>query len=385
MSGAWDDKGMLRILFIGENWYGSNARSCADALRRMGHDVLDIDQQTFFPQVSMFTSRAVRRLIWFRLVEEFNQFILRQSESFQPDIVLAFKGAEIFAKTLQSLRRQGALLYNYFPDTSAFAHGKWLPQSLPEYDCVFYTKPFWYSDVTKRMTLRAGYFLPHGYDPLLHRPVRLDARDISDYGCDVSFIGTHSPHKETLLKKLIGLRPNLDLRIWGNSWEQCGSPDLNKYINGFALNGDRYTRGIQAARVNLAIMRGPVAGASSGDLTTSRTYTVPASGGFMLHERNPEVLDLYKEGEEIACFESAEELAEKIDFYLPYPQERERIARSGHARCVPAYSYDDRMAELIRWHFEQQPVANSQRNPAAVETGPSLNRSANQTRIAEEQ
>ena len=26
----------------------------------------------------------------------------------------------------------------------------------------------------------------------------------------------------------------------------------------------------------------------------------------MLHERNPEVLDLFKEGEEVACFDSAE-------------------------------------------------------------------------------
>ena len=58
---------MLRILFIGDNWYGSNARSCAEAFRRLGCDVLDIDNQTFIPHASLFTSRVARRLWWFRL------------------------------------------------------------------------------------------------------------------------------------------------------------------------------------------------------------------------------------------------------------------------------------------------------------------------------
>jgi hypothetical protein len=295
------------------------------------------------------------------MVEEFNNHITDVADNFHPDIFIAFKGNYIYAKTLQALSSRGIPLYNYFPDTSAFSHGKSLPKSLPQYDCVFYTKPFWYADAKRQITLKTGVFLPHGYDPFLHRPVALDARDISDYGCDVSFIAFHSRYKETLLCKLIGLRPDLNLCIWGGGWTaRSKSPKLRRCIKGFPLYGERYTRGIQAARINLAIMSGPIRGSSSSDLTTSRTYTIPASGGFMLHERNSEVLGLYKEGEEIACFESAEELAEKIDYYLAHPEERDSIARAGHARCVPAYSYDNRMAELLRWHFERHAVSNSE-------------------------
>lgn len=348
---------MLRILFTGENWYGSNARSCAESLRRLGHDVLDIDQQTFIPQVTMFTSRVVRRLLWFRLNEEFNRYVLSQAEAFQPDIFLAFKGGHLHPGSLKLLRRRGIPLYNYFPDTSAFAHGKRIPRSLPEYDCIFYTKPFWYSDTTKRIPLKAGYFLPHGYDPLLHRPVDLNQRDIADFGCDVSFIATYTAYKAGILEQLIRLRPGLDLRIWGNGW--AALPDSSKLracVKGTALVGEGYIRGIRSTRINLAIMSGQVAGSSSGDLTTSRTYIIPASGAFMLHQRNPEVLGLYDEGTEIACFESPEELADKIDYYLAHPGEREAIARAGYERCVPAYSYDNRMAELIRWHYDHAKV-----------------------------
>jgi len=344
---------MLRILFIGENWYGSNARSCAEGLRRLGCQVFDIDQRTFFPQVRLLSSRLVTRFLRFKLVDEFNRHILSEADKFRPDIVITMKGMFIRANTLQSLRDKGIALYNYFPDTSAFTDGKMLQQSLPEYDCIFHTKPFWYSDATKYLTLRAGYFLPHGYNPHLHHPVELDARDISDYRCDVSFIAIHSRYKEKLLDGLVSLRPDLDLCIWGNGWtDRCESIRLRRCIKGFGLLGERFVRAIQASRINLGIMNGPREGASSGDLTTSRSYQIPASGGFMLHQRNPEVLGLYQEGEEIACFESVAELADKIDYYLARPAEREKIAQGGHARCVPAYSYDNRMSEVLSWHIE---------------------------------
>lgn len=354
----------MRILFTGTNWYGNNARSCADSLRRLGHDVLDVDEQTFIPHATEFTSRFVRRLFWFRMVEEFNKEIVRTANNFAPDMFLAFKGAYIYAATLRFIGGKGIPLYNYFPDTFAFNHGKWLAESLPEYDCAFYTKPFWYADTVKRISLKAAVFLPHGYDPSLHHVVELDTRDISDYHCEVSFIAFHSRYKEVLLSKLVSLRPDIDLRIWGEGWtERCKVDNLRRCVQGFPLYGERYARAIQAARINLAIMNGPIRGASSGDLTTSRTYTIPASGGFMLHERNPEVLDLYREGEEIACFASIEELAEKIAYYLAHPNERERIARGGYERCVPEYSYDNRMREILRWHQEHFCVRNEEKVP----------------------
>ena len=46
-------------------------------------------------------------------------------------------------------------------------------------------------------------------------------------------------------------------------------------------------------------MSGGAPGSSEGDRTTTRTFEIPASGGFMLHERNEEVLSLYREGSEI--------------------------------------------------------------------------------------
>jgi spore maturation protein CgeB len=344
----------LRVLFLGENWLGSNARSCSESLRRLGCDVLDIDSQTFFPSLQSFASRAVARLLRPGLVREYNQHVLELARQFRPEMLLAFKGNYILPQTLREIRKQGVALYNYYPDTSAFTHGKWLPASLPEYDCVFYTKKFWLKDTLQQIKIRNGCYVPHGYDPSLHRPVVTSERDRKDYRRDVSFIATHTTHKESIVTELVRLRPNLDLSIWGSGWTQRGSKELSKYIRGFHLLGESYVRAISSAKINLAIMSGRVAGASQGDEITSRSYIIPACGGFLLHERNPDVLELYKEGEEIACFGSAEELAEKIDYYLAHPEERSAIAQAGHERCVPAYSYDNRMAEILAWYRESK-------------------------------
>jgi hypothetical protein len=342
---------MPRILFLGENWYGSSARACCYALRRLGCDVRDVDIQTFLPQVRQRASKAALRLLRGMMVREYNQRILEIASLFQPDVLLAFKAAYIKPATLRQLRQQGVALYNYYPDTSAFAHGRLLPKSLPEYDCVFYTKPFWADDVWKKnLILRQAIFLPHGYDPEIHRVHEIGPQDSRRFDADLMVVATYNRAKENLLQQLVGKRPELKLVIWGNRWEKCRSTRLRPFIRGMALEGSDYAKAIRVARINLGLLSGRVSGASQGDETTTRTYEVPACGGFMLHERTPEVLRLYQEGKEMAAYGSVEELAQKIDYYLAHPGERQAIAQAGHERCVPAYSYDNRMREILRWH-----------------------------------
>ena len=340
-----------RILFLGENWYGSCARACCYALRRLGHDVTDVDVQTVMPQLR---SRASRLALWLgrgRIVGEYNALVVDAARRFQPDLLIAFKAPYVTAPTLAELRRLGVALYNYYPDTSVTAHGGLIPAALPEYDCVFFTKRFTETDALGRMRLRASTFLPHGYDAEIHRPWPLSARDRKQYGHDVVVIATHTAHKEAVLDSLVAVMPGLDLRVWGNGWtERCRSARLRSHLDGMALNGTAYARALQAAHINLAVMSGVVAGASRGDETTTRTYEIPACRGFMLHERSDEVRALFEEDREVACFADGRELADKVRFYLAHPEVRERIAAAGHARCVPAYSYDNRMAELVAWH-----------------------------------
>jgi spore maturation protein CgeB len=97
-------------------------------------------------------------------------------------------------------------------------------------------------------------------------------------------------------------------------------------------------------------------GASDGDLVSSRTFHVPACGGFIIHERTAEVTTLFREDEEIACYSGTEELIGKIDEFLLDEPRRRLIAAQGHAMVEARHSWDARILQILE-HHEQSWIA----------------------------
>ena len=70
----------------------------------------------------------------------------------------------------------------------------------------------------------------------------------------------------------------------------------------------------------------------------------------MLHERNSEVLRYFDEGRDAEFFDSPEELAQKVSYYLAHDKEREVISQNGLQRSQrDDYSIDNRMRSVLRW------------------------------------
>jgi len=111
--------------------------------------------------------------------------------------------------------------------------------------------------------------------------------------------------------------------------------------------GSLYAVAIQGSTIKLAMLSEVRIGASDGDQTTSRTFDIPASGGFMIHERTEELLSVFREDEEVVCFTGADELVQKIQYYFSHPVERERIRTLGHSACNEKYSIDARAHEIL--------------------------------------
>jgi spore maturation protein CgeB len=337
----------LRILFLGESWFGSCARACSYALRRMGHDVQDVSNDHYTPQWRRRISRAAIRVLRPIIEAEYNAQVLQLATTFRPHLLLAFKAPLLRGSTLRTLREQGVILVNYYPDPTFFAYGHLIPEAIPEYDCIFSTKPFLLDEAKEnQLVIRDFQYLPHGYDPEIHRPEESDQLLQSQ----VCFIGSQHDKKELLLDSLLEILPSIDLKIWGDRWGERGKSKrvLAKWQNR-GLFGSEYARAISNAKISLALLSGQIGIGKYADQTTTRTFEIPACGGFMLHERNAEVLELFSEGSEVECFLNAEELAAKISFYLSNESARLRIAERGYSRCVPSYSYDERMKTIVEY------------------------------------
>jgi hypothetical protein len=340
--------GFLRILAVAETWHGANSYSYVRAFQRAGHSVAVVAEEWFVAAGWRSTPmRAVRRLLGPAIVREFNATLVRETKALKPDLLFVFKGFMVTPEALRQARDLRAVAINVWPDVSFTAHGPQIPRALPLYDWVFTTKTFGLRDMEGMLGVRSASFLPHGFDIEVHRPMSLDERDLARYACDVSFIGTWSPKKAQLLAEVRRRLPQAHLKVWGTQWENA-TDLLGPVLAGHAVLGTEYAKAISASRINLGILSEVRAGASSGDLITSRTFHIPAAGGFMLHERTDEVRQYFDEGKECAMFADADELVAKISYYLGHEDDRRSVSEAGRLRCITSgYSYEHRAATVI--------------------------------------
>jgi glycosyltransferase involved in cell wall biosynthesis len=322
------------VLVVGGSRHGGNSTGLARGFRELGHAVVLLGVDRYLPSIDRSpVARGLGRLLMPVLRRRFNQAIVETVEAFRPEVVVLCKGAYVLPATLARIRSR-AWVANFFPDNSFLAHRGLDPEIFPHCDHIFSTKRFGVADFEAYLGRQGNVtFLPHGYDPQTHRPFS-DARLLEPWACDVSFIGTWSPRKEQLLSRLRAALEPGQLRIWGYLWHRRRDRELDSCIVGHGIVGDPYALAISGSTINLGLLSERRTGAGDDDQITSRTFHIPASGGFLLHQRTAELAEYFEEGREVACFASAEELVDKVKYYLAHEAERRRIARAGYERCI---------------------------------------------------
>lgn len=337
----------MRVLAIGPLWRGSNAGGLFRALSRNGCLIEVIDEFYFVSlQTRRTLTKVLERAIRSLQEDEFNNAIINRIDTFRPAIVFVYKGVFVRPSTLSYARQRNCKLVLFYPDVSMTAHGDNIPKSIPLYDLVFTTKTFGIADM-QQFGVKNAVFIPHGFDPEIHRPLPVGSEERNIFGCDVSFIGTWSAKKEQWLAHLKETLPAIDLKIWGDQWNKTTATSLKTSIQGKSVVGDLYALAIQCSRINLGILSEQVSGASSGDLITSRTFHIPGASGFMLHERNEESLLYYTENDEAGFFDGPEELAAQVKYFLAQDAIRDKIRLAGHKRAVADHSLDARASVII--------------------------------------
>lgn len=331
----------MKILFVGQlenRGYVSTARGRLEALRHLGHEVVPLDVVPHArwggPLAGLF-----HRLQWGPPLIRLQRDVLGQAARLRPDLVWIDKGTWIRARTLRRLR-EDAFTIHYTPDAAFRANRtRHFSSALPVYDLVVTTKAY-EVDEYRRLGARELLFQYQGFDPAVTRPVEASAEERRRFEADVVFVGGYARGREKFLLPIAEL--GVDLAIWGGqNWREV--EELRPFFRGGPVGGREYSLALGCAKIALGLLSPVVP-----DLSTTRTFEIPACGAFLLAPRTREHQDVFKEDSEAVFFESSDELVEKIRYYLGHDEARARVAEAGRRRCWHSgYRTEDRMREVM--------------------------------------
>ena len=269
-----------------------------------------------------------------------NRRFLEAVRAVKPGLVLVLEGKGFEPETLAEARRlSGGRLVNW---------GLLGPTALDEsaerarnYDLFCTTSRLALAE-HRRRGVEPALYLPFAADPDVYRPLDLTPGERARYGCQVGFVGIWYDERQRLLEALT----SFDLAIYGPRWRHKRVPSrrLLPYVRGKGLWGEEVVKFYQAAAVNVNIHAWHGIAPSGMNM---RCFDLPACGAFLLTDVVEELEEVFTPGREVEVFGDAEELADKVRYYLAHDAERLSIARRGRAVITAGHTYRHRMAELL--------------------------------------
>lgn len=340
---------MTRVLFVGMTAPGSRTLQRIRTLKDMGVDVAVIPTHPVGATYEDQPSLAERIRYRLRIPGDLggaNEAIVQTLERGPVDVLWLERAVSIRAATLRRARQLAPRLRIvwYAEDDMMNPHhlSRWTEAALPLFDLWVTTKSAnARPEEMPAKGVRHVLFVDNSYDPALHRPVDVGEAERRDFGSDISFVGTYEGARARSLADLA--RAGFDVRVWGNGWRRAADRPSGLRIEDRPVYDDDYAKVVCASRLNLCFLR-----KENRDLQTCRSIEIPAMGGLMVHERNPEIAGLFKEGQEAVYFDTDDELISRCRSLLADDQECRRIAQNGyHAVLNGGYRHEDRLRHIL--------------------------------------
>ncbi len=337
---------IMRILFVGESWRGSCARSIKEALIDQNKIYIDeVSEESCYKFTQNLFLKLIHRLFKPLYRREFNRSILHKIRSTKPDIFMVYKGYTVASHLIQEIKKLGVKTVNIYPDCSPSGHGVTHQKAVGQYDLVISTKIFhpalWHNLYSYK---NRCVFVPQGYDPALHY-----FNDIpSFFKVDIVLIATFRVQYGDLMiefAKKINDR-EISVTIGGYGWDAIRKELPQHWHLTGAVSGHEYVSLLRSAKICIAPLHEHQSEKRLGDVDTTRTYELAAANCFFIHRRTEFVEQLYQ-GVGLPLFDSAAELADITKYYLTRDDERKKITELAHHKAVPAYSTHARAAEIV--------------------------------------
>ena len=191
----------------------------------------------------------------------------------------------------------------------------------------------------------AAFHLPLAADRQRHfRPVR---KNDAEYQRDVLFCGVGFPNRRAVIASASPFLAKRKTLIVGSEWGECPFASTER-VNNTALadlyNSSRIVLNLPRVFNFLNRLNFPTS------TPAPRTFEASAAGGFQLAAADrPELHRYFDIPGELDLFRNAQELEEKIGWYLAHPEHRMEAAQKAQTRTMNHDTYDHRAAQMLEY------------------------------------
>ncbi len=347
----------MKILYIGMKYdYGEKARGLSfehynfyDSLVKMDHGQHEV---IYFPVDEEITAKGRAGA---------NAALIDTVKDLSPDLCFFFLFQdEILPETIQKITNSGVITYNWFADDH-FRFDDFSRHYAPCFsfssttDSLAIAK---YQKIGCRNVLKTQW----GCNHFLYKPA-----EGTNFKHNVSFVG--QPHGNR--KKVISYLKSQDVTTdcFGLGWphgriaqeemiaifgQSRINLNLTKASGGLALKD---LGKIFLTKKNGQLKLEPPRTwpghfqsllARKREQIKGRNFEIPGCGGFLISGYADNLSDYYEPGKEIVCYQTPQDLAEKIKYYLSHETERSKIAQAGYRRTMNEHTYEKRFQRIFQ-------------------------------------
>ncbi|MFA7245502.1 MAG: glycosyltransferase [Candidatus Magasanikbacteria bacterium] len=275
--------------------------------------------------------RTLKRKFYFSS-DWYYKAILAQIKEYRPDVIYIQLMAHISPVFLKKIKKYCKLLVGQIacpmPSLNYFKDYDLILSSLPNYVEKF-----------KKAGIKSEYF-KLGFEKEV-----LNNLSKKDNFFDVVHIGGYGPvHNErnALLEKVSKIVP---IDFWGYGVNNLSSESpIRKKIHGESWGVNMFET-LYNSKITMTKHIDSVAGEYANNMTL---FEATGVGTLLITDEKKNLSELFKIGEEVVTYKNAEDLADKIKYYLDHEEERKKIALAGQRRTLTEHTYTNRMQELIK-------------------------------------
>lgn len=183
----------------------------------------------------------------------------------------------------------------------------------------------------------------------------------------VSFVGQVHSRRRTSISRLS--QAGIDVQCWGKGWNhgRIGQEEMFRLFGRSKINlnftASSNTPGLKSfAKVflnrradntfhlnSLSSMANHAVSLFTGNRPQikARNFEIPGHGGFLLTSEADGLEEYYMIGKEIVCFNSFDDLVDKIRYYLANDEQRDNIRTAGQRRTLSDHTYIRRMRKIL--------------------------------------